>query len=66
MATVIKARPGESTGSLIRRFKKQVLQDRILDVLQEKRFYKSPSMIKKEKRKEMERRKRREKWSQKF
>lgn len=59
MATIVQAKPGEDAGSLIRRFKKQVLQDQILTTLQERRFYKKPSVIKKEKREEIARRKRR-------
>lgn len=63
MATVIKSKPGETPDSVIRRFKKQVLQDQVLSIVQEKRFYKSPSVIKKERRKEAERKRRREaKW----
>lgn len=60
MATIIRAKPGEEVHSIIRRFKKQVLQDQILSILQEKRFHKKPSDIKKEKKAEMERKKRRE------
>lgn len=62
MPTIIKSKPGESTGSLIRRFKKQVAQDQIMDVLQKKRYHRTRSMIKKERKDELERRKKREKW----
>lgn len=58
MATIVRAKPGEIADSIIRRFKKQVFQDQILAILQEKRFHKSPSLIKKEKKAEFERRKR--------
>jgi len=61
MATIIRAKPGEDASSLIRRFKKQVLQDQILAIVQERRFHKSPSVIKKEKKAELARRQRREK-----
>ena len=65
MPTVIKSKPGETPDSVIRRFKKQVLQDDILNIVQEKRFYKSPSVKKKEKRKRVEReKKRRMKWGE--
>jgi len=60
MATVVRAKAGETPDSLVRRFKKQVLQDQILISLQEKRFYKSPSVMKKEKKAEFKRRKKRE------
>ena len=66
MATIIRAKPGETSSSLIRRFKKQVLQDQILITLQERRFYKSRSVIKKEKKAEIERRKKKGRWSQGF
>ncbi len=66
MATIIRAKQGESAGSLIRRFKKQVLQDQILITLQERRFYKSRSVIKKEKKAEIERRKKKGRWGQGF
>jgi ribosomal protein S21 len=59
MATVVKAKPGEDAGSVVRRFKKQVLQDQILTILQEKRFHKSPSVIKKERKEEMARKRKR-------
>lgn len=63
MATIIKSKPGEGSDSVIRRFKKQVLQDGVLTIAQEGRFYKSPSVQKKEKKKKIEReRRRRLKW----
>lgn len=65
MATVIKSKPGEGTDSIIRRFKKQVLQDQVLTIVQENRFHKSPSVKKKEKRKRLEREKRqRQRWQE--
>jgi len=65
MPTVIKSKPGETPDSVIRRFKKQVLQDDVLNIVQEQRFHKSPSVKKKEKRKRVEReRKRRIKWGE--
>lgn len=60
MATIVRAKPGEDTGSLVRRFKKQVLQDQVLTIIQDRRFHKKPSVIKREKKKEVERRKRKE------
>ena len=59
MATIIKSKPGEQADSVIRRFKKQVLQDQVLTIVQEKRFHKSPSVIKKERKKKIERERRR-------
>ena len=65
MATIIKSKPGEGSDSVIRRFKKQVLQDGVLNLVQERRFHKSPSVKKKEKKKKIEREKRRRaKWQE--
>lgn len=48
--------------SVIRRFKKQVMQDQILKDLKRKEYYMKPSQIRKEKKKEWERMKRRERF----
>lgn len=60
MATIIKVKPGEPADSIIRRFKKQVLQDQVLTIVQEKRFHKSPSVIKKERKNKIARERKRE------
>ena len=59
MATVVKAKNDEPADSLIRRFKKQVIQDEILPEVKKREFYKKPSEEKKERRKEWERLQRR-------
>jgi small subunit ribosomal protein S21 len=59
VATIIKAKKDEPAASVIRRFKKQVLQDGVLKDLKKKEYYVKPSQVKKEKRKEWERQKRR-------
>ena len=59
MATVVKAKPGDTTSQVIRKFKKKVQQDQILAIIKEKEFYKKPSVIKKEKLKELRKSKRR-------
>jgi len=56
MATVIKAKPDESPDSVIRRFKKQVLNDDILGELKKREFYRKPSLERKEKMAEIKRR----------
>lgn len=62
MATVVKAKPDESPDSVIRRFKKKVLESQILTELRDREYYKKPSEIRKERKKEIERRKRRPQW----
>ncbi len=59
MATVVKAKQDERADSIIRRFKKKVLESQILTELKKREFYKKPSEKRKEKRKELERRRRR-------
>ena len=61
MPTIIKAKKDEPSASVIRRFKKQVMQDQILKDLKKKEFYKKPSELRKEQHKEWERQKRRAK-----
>lgn len=61
MPTIIKAKKDEPAASVIRRFKKQVMQDQVLKDLKKKEYYVKPSQMKKEKKKEWERQKRREK-----
>lgn len=56
MTTVIKAKPDESPDSVIRRFKKQVLNDDILGELKKREFYRKPSLERKEKMAEIKRR----------
>lgn len=56
MSTVVKAKPDESADSVIRRFKKKVLRNQILTELKKREYYKKPSVEKKERKKELERR----------
>lgn len=58
--TIVKAKKDEPAASVIRRFKKQVSADQVLKDARKRDFYKKPSEIKKEKRKEWERQKRRD------
>ena len=58
MATVVKAKPDEPAGSVIRRFKKKVLDSQILTELKKREYYKKPSEERKERKKELERRRR--------
>jgi len=59
VATIIRAKKDESPDSLIRRFKKQVLVDEVLTLVKKKDYYVKPSQIRKEKKKEIERLKKR-------
>lgn len=59
MATIVKAKPGDTTGQVIRKFKKKVQQDQILETIKEKEFYKKPSVVKKEKLAELRKGRRR-------
>lgn len=59
MPTIVKAKKDEPAGSVIRRFKKQVMQDGVLKDIKKKEYYVKPSQLRKEKKKEWERQKRR-------
>lgn len=60
VATVINAKKDEPAASVIRRFKKQVMQDQVLKELKKREYYVKPSQIRKERKKEWERQKRRD------
>lgn len=60
MATIIRAKKDEPAASVIRRFKKQVMQDQILKELKKREYYVKPSQVRKERKKEWERQKRRD------
>lgn len=49
MPTVVKLQRDENKRSLISRFRKLVLREQIIEEARERRFYKKPSEIKKEK-----------------
>ncbi len=53
MPTIVKAKKDENTDSVIRRFKKRILIDDILTLVQRKEFYLKPALIRKEKKKEL-------------
>lgn len=61
MATVVKAGPQDSNDQVIRRFKKQVQEDQVLEEVNKRRFYRPPSLEKKEKMAELRRQNRRRK-----
>lgn len=57
MAIIVKAKTGDSTDQLIKKFKKLVLQEQLLTQLKDREFYKKPAIKKKEKMAELRRRK---------
>lgn len=50
MAIVIKAKKGDSTGNLIRRFKKAVMAQDLVNKARDRRYYKKPATIRAEKK----------------
>lgn len=48
MATVVKAKQDEDIRSLLMRFRKQVQRENIVEEVRERRFYKKPSEVRKE------------------
>jgi len=58
MAIIVKAGPRDDTNQLIKKFKKKVLQGDFLTEIREKKFFKKPSVERREKKKEKERRSR--------
>ena len=56
MATVVKAKPDETPDSVIRRFKKKILQNQVLTEMRRREYYIKPSEERKERKKEIERR----------
>ena len=53
---VVRAQPGDSSDALIRKFTRKVLSEGILQDLKKKEFYQKPAEVRKEKRRELERR----------
>lgn len=53
---VVKAQPGDTSDSLIRKFSKKVLMEGLLKEFKKKEFYQKPSEIRKEKAKQIKRR----------
>ncbi len=57
MATIVKAKRDESTDNVIKRFKRRVVIDNTLTLIRDKEFYKKPALKRKEHKKEIERKK---------
>jgi len=52
----VKAQPGDSSDSLIRKFTRKVLSEGILQDLKKREFYQKPAEVRKEKKRELVRR----------
>lgn len=52
---VVKAQPGDTSDSVIRKFTRKVLNEGVLQDLKRKEFYVKPAEIRKEKKKELAR-----------
>lgn len=48
MTLIVKARPGESTDALLRKFQKRVLAEGLVAEIRSREFYKKPSMLRQE------------------
>lgn len=57
MPIVVKAKKDESTDSVIRKFKKKVLNEDILTEVRKREFHQSPSVLRKERKNEIKRKK---------
>ena len=52
----VKAEPGDTTDSVIRKFTRKVIYEGLLLLLKKKEFYQKPAEVRKEAKKELERR----------
>jgi ribosomal protein S21 len=60
MPTIVKAKKDETSDSVIKRFKKRILIDDILNLVKRKEFYIKPALMRKEAKKELSKRLNRE------
>ena len=59
MATIVVAGPQDTNDQIIKKFKKKILQDDLINELKQREFYKKPSEIRKERQNEFRRRRKR-------
>lgn len=52
----VKAQPGDTSDSLIRKFTRKVLSEGILQDLKKREFYQKPAELRKEQKRELKRR----------
>lgn len=65
MPTIVRAKRDEPTDSVIRRFKKRILIDDVLNLVKKKEFYLKPALLRKEAKKELSKKLARERRLQK-
>lgn len=53
LAIIVRAKHDESTDSVIKRFKKRIISDNLLQLVKRKEFHMKPALLKKEARKEL-------------
>lgn len=57
MPIIVKAKKDESSDGVIRRFKKKVMNENIIEEVRNREFHKSPSVLRKERNNEIKRKK---------
>lgn len=57
MPIIVKAKKDESPDGVIRRFKKKVMNENIIEEVRNREFHKSPSVLRKERNNEIKRKK---------
>ncbi len=57
MPIIVKAKKDESPDGVIRRFKKKVLNENVIEEVRSREFHKSPSVLRKERNNEIKRKK---------
>ena len=57
MPIVVKAKKDESSDGVIRRFKKKVMNENVIEEVRNREFHKSPSVLRKERNNEIKRKK---------
>lgn len=57
MPIIVKAKKDESADGVIRRFKKKVMNEDVIEEVRKREFHKSPSVLRKERNNEIKRKK---------
>jgi ribosomal protein S21 len=57
MPIIVKAKKDESSDGVIRRFKKKVMNEDVIEEVRKREFHKSPSVLRKERNNEIKRKK---------
>ncbi len=59
MAVVVTAGPQDTNDQVIKKFKRQIMSEDLVNKIKERKFYKKPSVLKKEKLSEVRKQKKR-------